>query len=348
VIVAFIDASKVLFGIEPICRVLRDHNLPIAPSTYYAFKKRPPSARAVSDERLVPIVKAVHEDNFGVSGARKLWHAFRRQGERVGRDQVARLMRLANVRGVSRRKRVRLSPPSPPEVRSPDLVRLEWFRDAPDLVWVADFTHVHTRDGWMYVSFLQNASSRRILGFAVAASKTVELVTRTLLQAVTIRKRLDATFIPDGIIVHSDAGSQYTSWRSPRSSWTSASPVVSAAWERPTTTPSSRAPSASTGPSSCTGERPPGTPGRSSSSPRPAGWPGSTATGCTRCSGTSRPSRSRQRTFTSKACRGRLRESRASTKTRAIHNDVCDDPRDRARNDPAHASHMVYVLSALP
>jgi transposase InsO family protein len=211
VIVAFIDAYKLEFGVEPICRVLRDHNVPIAPSTYYAFKKRPPSARAVSDERLVSVVKAVHEDNFGVYGSRKMWHALKRKGEQIGRDQVARLMRLAGVRGVSRRKRTRPSAPLLPEVRSPDLVRRAWFRDAPDLVWVADFTHVHTREGWMYVSFLQDAFSRRILGFTVAASKTVELVTRTLLQAVSVRRRSNVDFVAEGVIAHSDAGSQYTS-----------------------------------------------------------------------------------------------------------------------------------------
>ena len=128
-------------GVEPIFRILRDHNLPIAPSTYYAIKKRPPSARAVSDERLVPIVKAVHEDNCGGYGARKLWHALKRKGEDLGRDQVARLMRAAGLRGVTRRKRVRQAP-ALIEVRSPDLIQRGWFRDAPDLVWVADFTHI--------------------------------------------------------------------------------------------------------------------------------------------------------------------------------------------------------------
>jgi len=211
VIVAFIDAYKLVFGVEPICRVLRDHNVPIAPSTYYAFKSRSRSARSLSDERLLPIVKTVHGDNFGVYGARKMWRALRRKGEGVGRDQVARLMRLAGVRGVSRRKRQRRSVPPQPEVRSPDLVQRSWFREAPDLVWVADFAHVLTREGWMYVSFLQEGFSRRILGFTVAASKIVELVTRTLLQAVNVRRRSNADFVADGVIVHSDAGSQYTS-----------------------------------------------------------------------------------------------------------------------------------------
>ena len=86
-IVAFIDACKGTYGVEPICRVLRDHNLPIAPSTYYAHKRRPRCARSLSDERLLPIVKDVHRDNFDVYGVRKMWHALRRKGEALGRDR---------------------------------------------------------------------------------------------------------------------------------------------------------------------------------------------------------------------------------------------------------------------
>ena len=202
-IVAYIDAYKREFGVEPMCRVLRDHDLPIAPSTYYAFKRRPLSARSVSDERLLPVVREVHRDNYSVYGVRKMWHALKRKGEMLGRDQVARLMRLAGLRGVSRRRRVRSTPSAPPEVRAHDLVRRDWFREAPDLVWVCDFTYVRTREGWMYVSFLQDAFSRRILGFAVRSSKGVELVTRTLLQAVNERQRSSTQFVADGVIVHS-------------------------------------------------------------------------------------------------------------------------------------------------
>ncbi len=210
-IVAFIDAYKALFGVEPICRVLRDHDLLIAPSTYYAAKSRPPSARQQSDEVRLEDVKRIHRENYGVYGVRKVWHALQREGIQIGRDQVARLMRRAGLRGVSRRARARRGPVSEPEVRVADLVRREWFRDAPDVVWVSDFTHVLTREGWVYVSFLQDAFSRHILGFTVATSKTTELVSRALDQAVSVRRRNDVTFLADGVLVHSDAGSQYTS-----------------------------------------------------------------------------------------------------------------------------------------
>ena len=113
--------------------------MPIAPSTYYAFKKRARSARSLSDERLLPILKEVHRENYSVYGVRKMWHALRRKGEELGRDQVARLMRAAGLRGVSRRRRQRRVFSEGPVVRAEDLVQRDWFRDAPDLVWLCDF-----------------------------------------------------------------------------------------------------------------------------------------------------------------------------------------------------------------
>ena len=210
-IVRFIDAYKDLFGVEPICRVLRDHNLKIAPSTYYAAKSRPPSLRFLSDAERLEDIKRVHRENFGAYGVRKVWQALLHEGSKVGRDQVARLMRLACLKGVTRRRKVRTTIPSLDDVRAPDLVRREWTQDAPDRVWVADFTHVPTCEGWVYVSFLQDGFSRRILGFTVATSKSSELVTRALDQAVSVRRRTDSSFVADGVLVHSDAGSQYTS-----------------------------------------------------------------------------------------------------------------------------------------
>jgi len=211
VITAFIDAYRDLFGVEPICRVLKDHDLPIAPSTYYAAKNRQASARTQSDERLLEIIKRIHRENFGVYGVRKVWHALQYEGFRVGRDQVARLMRLAGLKGRTRQKKIRTTFQAPGAIRSPDLVRRDWFQDAPDVVWVADFTHVLTREGWVYVSFLQDGFSRHILGFTVSSSKGAELVTKALEQAVSVRRRTDPRFVADGVIHHSDAGSQYTS-----------------------------------------------------------------------------------------------------------------------------------------
>jgi len=200
-----------VFGVEPICRVLRDHNVLIAPSTYYAARKRPPSARQQSDERLLETIRRVFYENFAVYGVRKIWQALVAEGVSVGRDQVARLMRLAGLQGSVRRRRVRTTYRDPAAARSPDLVKREWVRDAPDLVWVSDFTHISTREGTVYTSFLQDGFSRRILGFRVATSKSAELVTRPLDQAISVRRRSDPYFVSEGVIVHSDAGSQFTS-----------------------------------------------------------------------------------------------------------------------------------------
>jgi putative transposase len=192
VIVAYIDAYKHQFGVEPICRVLTGPRCADRPEHLLRLQepltlRQEPLGRAPAAHR-----EGGARDNYSVYGVRKMWHALR-AGRDIGRDQVARLMRAAGLRGVSRRKRVRRASSEAPPAALPDLVRRDWFRDAPDLVWVCDFTHVLTREGWMYVSFLQDAFSRRILGFAVRSSKGVELVTRTLLQAVNERQRSSAT-----------------------------------------------------------------------------------------------------------------------------------------------------------
>lgn len=98
----------------------------------------------------------------------------------VGRDQVAHLVHLAGLRGRTRLKRVRTTYADPAASRAPDLVQRRWDRQAPDTVWVSDFTYVPSREGTVYVSFLQDAFSRRILGFAVATSMGAQLVTRAL------------------------------------------------------------------------------------------------------------------------------------------------------------------------
>lgn len=138
-ITAFIDTHKSSFRVEPICRVLRNHDLPIAPSMYYAAKNRQASARQQSDERLLEVIHRVLRENFGVYGIRKVWHALRHESLNVGRDQVTRLMRIADLKGMTRRRKLRTTIPALGGVRSPDLVRRDWFQDAPDRVWVADF-----------------------------------------------------------------------------------------------------------------------------------------------------------------------------------------------------------------
>lgn len=205
---AYIDAFKHQFGVEPLCRVLRDHDYQIAPSTCYAFKSRSPSARSLSDERLLVEVRGVFYVNYECYGIRKVWQELKHRRVAAGRDQVARIMRRAGRRGATRRKRVRTTYPEVGATRAPDLVQRNWSLVAPDTVWVSDFTYVASREGTVYVSFLQDVFSRRVLGFMVATSMGAPLVTKALDRAISVRRRTNPSFTGLGVIVHSDAGSQ--------------------------------------------------------------------------------------------------------------------------------------------
>jgi putative transposase len=135
--VAFIDAHRDAvvegkpLGVEPICRVLQ-----VAPSTYYAAKTRPPSARARRDAELVPRLVLLWEDNYRLDGTRKLWKAARRAGLDVGRDQVTRLMHVAGISGARRTTRVPTTRADPIAARHPDLVQRRFWAEAPNQLWV--------------------------------------------------------------------------------------------------------------------------------------------------------------------------------------------------------------------
>jgi putative transposase len=138
VIVDYIDAHKDEFGVEPVCAVLKDAGVQIAPSTYYAAKTRPPSARALSDAVTTAMIEKVHADNFGVYGARKVHAELHRRGHGVARCTVQRLMRTAGLRGITRAKGPRTTVPgSGPDTR-PDLVDRAFTATGPDQLWVAD------------------------------------------------------------------------------------------------------------------------------------------------------------------------------------------------------------------
>jgi putative transposase len=194
--------------------VLSEHDMPIAPSTYYAHRADGFVTQAEWDDahladRLLDLWRA----NRSVYGIEKLAGAARRAGLDLGRDQVGRLMGIIGICGVTRGKHATVTTRrDPTAVRHPDLIKRRWSTPTgPDQWWVADFTYVWTLVGFVYVSFVTDVYSRRILGWRVATSKTTPLVMSALEQALFTRRRSDVRSTATGLVFHSDAGSQYTS-----------------------------------------------------------------------------------------------------------------------------------------
>jgi len=180
--------------------------LQVAPSTYYDIKCRPPSQRALRDEELGPQLQDLHKRNYSVYGRRKLFKAALRQGLEIGRDQVARLMKRQGIEGASLAKKRFTTRADANNLRAPDLVNRAFVATRPDQLWVADFTYCSTWSGVVYVAFIVDVFSRRLGGWKASRSMTASLVVDALnMAAWTRRTKLD------GLICHTDAGSQYTS-----------------------------------------------------------------------------------------------------------------------------------------
>lgn len=206
---AFVDAERAIYGVEPICRVLQ-----VAPSSYYAHKQGETdpacrSPRRQRDEALAARIATVHQANYEAYGVRKVWHQLRQDGERVARCTVARLMRAAGLQGVVRGgKVVRTTRPAEDQTAvSQDLVQRQFRAERPNQLWVADFTYVATWRGFVYVAFVVDVFSRRIVGWRAHTTMRTELVLDALDQALYDRE-LDGR-----LVVHSDRGSQYVAMR---------------------------------------------------------------------------------------------------------------------------------------
>jgi putative transposase len=190
------------WGVEPICAELQ-----VAPSTYYDAKSRPPSARSLRDVELGVLLMAIWLKNYSVYGKRKLWAAAKRAGEDVGREQVARIMRQLGIRGASRAKRRFTTHADATHLRAPDLVSRNFTASRPDELWVADFTDCSTWSGVVYVAFVIDVYSRRIVGWKASRSMTADLVIAALDMAAWTRRHSTL----EHLTCHTDAGSQYTS-----------------------------------------------------------------------------------------------------------------------------------------
>lgn len=202
--IAYIDEHKERFGVEPICK-----HLPIAPSTYYDTKQRPPSARQQRDEQLKVEIRRVHAVNFGVYGARKVWRQLNREGISVARCTVERLMMEMGLEGVRRGKKRRTTVPDELATRPADLVERNFAAERPNQLWVADLTYVATWAGFVYVAFVIDAYSRYIVGWRASTSLRSDLALDALEMAIWARKDIGL----GELVHHSDRGSQYLSIR---------------------------------------------------------------------------------------------------------------------------------------
>jgi putative transposase len=201
--IAYIDANRDRFGVEPICQVL-----PIAPSTYYDATRRPASARALRDQELKVEIRRVHKDNFGVYGARKVWRQLHREGIAVARCTVERLMGELHLEGVRRGKTCRTTTPDQGAPRPADLVERDFSAARPNQLWVADLTYVATWSGFVYVALVIDAFSRYLVGWQASRSLRTDLALDALEMAIWRRQAQ-----LEGLVHHSDRGSQYLAIR---------------------------------------------------------------------------------------------------------------------------------------
>lgn len=194
------NANQADFPVLAMCRVLG-----LSPSGYYAWLNRPPSKRAERDAELVVMIRTVFDDNRQVYGRPRIFADLKEQGESVGEKRVGRLMKQEEIQGASRRRRGPKTTKRNKDARpAPDLVERDFAADGPDQLWVADITYIPTWAGFLYLSVVLDAWSRRIVGWAMATHLRTELVLEALNMATWQRR-------PKQVIHHSDQGTQYTS-----------------------------------------------------------------------------------------------------------------------------------------
>jgi putative transposase len=198
---AFIAAEKANYPVALMCRALEVNR-----TSFHDWERRPPSDRSLQDAWLLEQIKQIHETNRRVYGAPRI-HAELRLGRgiRVGRKRVERLMKSAQISGLVPKKYGRTTIRVPGVRVADDLVERQFRPTAPNVLWLADITYLRTWEGWLYLAAVQDAYSRRIVGWSMADHMRAELVVDALTMAVHRRR-------PDpGVIHHSDQGSQYVS-----------------------------------------------------------------------------------------------------------------------------------------
>jgi putative transposase len=195
-----IEAEKASHSIPLLCKLLG-----VSRSGYYAWRNRPPSKRARFDAVLSEKIETIHRNSRATYGAPRVHAELRAIGIRCGRKRVARLMRQAKLRGCLRGRRMKTTHRISLRQAAPDLVGRNFSSVEPDRLWVADITYVRSREGFIYLAFILDVCSRKVVGWSMATHLRAELVVDALQMAIARRKPAP------GLVHHSDRGAQYTS-----------------------------------------------------------------------------------------------------------------------------------------
>jgi putative transposase len=195
----FMSANQADYSIRNLARVLR-----VSGSGYHAWRSRPPSARATADQDLLRRIRTIHAASRSTYGAPRVHAELQAEGVAIAKKRVARLMKTAGITGVSRRRSIRTTHANPADRPASDLVRRNFFVEAPNQLWVADITFIPTMVGFLFLAVVLDAWSRRIVGWAFSSDLKTRVVLDALDMAIETRR-------PDDVIRQSDKGSQYTS-----------------------------------------------------------------------------------------------------------------------------------------
>jgi transposase InsO family protein len=195
----FIDERRDKFPVTLMCNVLS-----VSPSGYYAWRKRPPSAREMANQDLFDKIKVVYNENHGVYGSPRIYHELDKQGVACSENRVARLMRLRGLQAKQTKRFKTTTKRNRAHTAAPNLLKRDFATDRSDQKWLADITYIATLEGWLYLAAILDLHTRRIVGWAMSGRMTSDLTIAALKMALLQRQ-------PEtGLIHHSDQGSQYT------------------------------------------------------------------------------------------------------------------------------------------
>lgn len=198
---AFIARHRPIWPVSRMCRLLR-----VSRSGFHEWHERAPSARAIEDERLTGRIRTFHSLSGRTYGSPRVWRDLREAGERIGENQVARLMRRAGIKALRRSKRRPVDEGVRPECAiAANVLERDFEAPAPNQRWVADFTYIDTAEGWLFLAVVLDLFSRRVVGWSMQEQMTAQLVMDALTMALWRRGK------PKALLHHSDQGSQYTS-----------------------------------------------------------------------------------------------------------------------------------------